>query len=244
MPHFSYRRLFKLAKGFYGKGKNCISVALPRVDRALKFAYTERRLKKRTMRKEWIMSINAGVREHGIPYNRFIYGLTNSNIELDRKILSSLCQYEPLSFKALIDEIKVQTGLGFESRKSSGDSFENAVKEGVIVMPDQTLPPLEQVYEDAKGKTLEWRKGFEETFVKTKRPPPEKIQQMIEADIWFSDDEDKYEDQPAKFVREKMKGEPEPKAESKPKKTIYDPAVNPAKKVFKIGAGKRQRTPK
>ena len=132
MTHFSYRKIFKLAKGYYGKGKNCITVAAPRVDRALRHAYIERRLKKRDMRKSWILSINAAVREHNMPYSRFIYGLNHSTIKLDRKILSDLSTNEPYSFKAIIDEIKIQTDLSVEDRPRNLNSFNEGIEKKVI----------------------------------------------------------------------------------------------------------------
>ena len=58
------------------------------------------------MRRTWIQSINAGVREHGIPYSRFVYALNNSNVSLNRKILADLAQNEPYSFKAVFDEVQ------------------------------------------------------------------------------------------------------------------------------------------
>ena len=107
MTGFNKKKIFKLAKGFHRTGKNCISVAAPRVHKALNYAYISRRLRKRQRRSEWIKSINAAVREHDLPDNRLIYGLNHSNIQLDRKILSELAITEPYSFKAVVDEVKI-----------------------------------------------------------------------------------------------------------------------------------------
>ena len=63
------------------------------------------------LRQNWIVSINAAVREHNIPYNRFINSLNKSNIELNRKILSEMAKFEPYSFKSVLDEVKIQGNL-------------------------------------------------------------------------------------------------------------------------------------
>lgn len=95
------KTVFKLAKGFQGRGKNCIRIARPRVERALVFQYESRREKKREFRKLWIQRINAGAKEHGLTYSIFMDGLKKQNIWLDRKTLSRMASNEPLSFKAL-----------------------------------------------------------------------------------------------------------------------------------------------
>ena len=70
------------------------------------------------MRRQWIHSINAAIREHGVNYSRFICGLTRSNIELDRKILSELAVSEPYSFKSVFEEVNKQTDLDSMMRHS------------------------------------------------------------------------------------------------------------------------------
>ena len=108
MAGWSRSKVFELAKGFKGRGKNVFGVALRRARRAAAFAYRDRRVKKRTMRRSWIGSINTAVREHGLNYSMFANSLVKkSNIELDRKILSNLAVTEPYSFKAVLDEVKV-----------------------------------------------------------------------------------------------------------------------------------------
>mmetsp|Transcript_18506 Transcript_18506/g.2545 ORF Transcript_18506/g.2545 Transcript_18506/m.2545 type:complete len:102 (+) Transcript_18506:1-306(+) len=81
---------------------------IPKVHKSLQYAYVGRKLRRRNLRREWIRTINASVKEHGIGYGPFICGLNNSNINLDRKILSGLGVFEPLSFKAIVDEVKIQ----------------------------------------------------------------------------------------------------------------------------------------
>lgn len=111
MANFSRKKVFRLAKGFTGRSKNCFGLALRKVHRALQYAYRDRKVKKRIVRRQWIHSINAAVREHGISYSRFQFGLTRSNIQLDRKILSDLAITEPYSFKAVVDEVNKQVDL-------------------------------------------------------------------------------------------------------------------------------------
>lgn len=108
MAGFAKKKYFKLAKGFFGRSKNCIRITIPRVEKSLQKAYIGRKLRPRNLRKNWIQIINAATRDLNINYSRFICGLNRSNINLDRKILADLAQYEPFSFKAVVDEIKIQ----------------------------------------------------------------------------------------------------------------------------------------
>ncbi len=108
MTGFARKKYIRLAKGFYGRMKNCLSVMVPKVERALKFAYRDRRVRPRQMRTNFIMTINSSVREHNTSYSKLVHALNNSNIELDRKILANLALNEPFSFKAIVDELKIQ----------------------------------------------------------------------------------------------------------------------------------------
>lgn len=96
-------KILKLAKGFRGRAKNCIRIAKERVEKALQYAYRDRRNKKRDMRGLWIQRINAGARLHGVNYGQFMHGLNQENIQLNRKVLSELAMHEPYSFKTLVD---------------------------------------------------------------------------------------------------------------------------------------------
>ncbi|XP_010269033.1 PREDICTED: uncharacterized protein LOC104605817 isoform X3 [Nelumbo nucifera] len=78
-------KIFKLAKGFRGRAKNCIRIARERVEKALQYSYRDRRNKKRDMRSLWIERINAGTRLHGVNYGNFMHGLMKENIQLNRK---------------------------------------------------------------------------------------------------------------------------------------------------------------
>ena len=102
--HLRRKRVFKQAKGFYGRRKNTITSANAAVDRSLQHAYIGRKEKKRNFRALWIQRINAACRIHGITYSRFISGLARAGIEVDRKILADLAIAEPAAFKALVDK--------------------------------------------------------------------------------------------------------------------------------------------
>jgi large subunit ribosomal protein L20 len=97
------KRVFKQAKGFYGRRKNNVTTANAAVDRSMQHAYVGRKLRKRNFRALWIQRINAAVREHGLTYGRFISGLIAAGIEVDRKVLADLAVREPEAFKALVD---------------------------------------------------------------------------------------------------------------------------------------------
>jgi len=113
---------------------------MPRVEKALQHAYKARRLRPRFYRRDWISAICAGTREHGIPYSQFIYGLTNSNIQIDRKILANLAANEPYSFKAIVDEVKVQAELKTTWRDDM-DFVEAIDKNYLVYGPVIPLPP-------------------------------------------------------------------------------------------------------
>lgn len=101
--HLRRKRVFKQAKGFYGRRKNNITSANAAADRSMQHAYIGRKLRKRNFRALWIQRINAAVREHGLTYSRFISGLAAAGIEIDRKVLADLAVREPEAFKALVD---------------------------------------------------------------------------------------------------------------------------------------------
>lgn len=104
--HARHKKVLKLAKGYRGRAKNCYRVAIEKVEKGLKYAYRDRRNKKRNFRSLWIQRINAGVREHDMVYSQFIGGLIKAGIEVDRKVLSDLAIHEPAAFKALVDQSK------------------------------------------------------------------------------------------------------------------------------------------
>ena len=102
--HKRRKRVFKQAKGFYGRRKNTITSANAAVDRSMQHAYVGRKLRKRNFRALWIQRINAAVREHGLTYSRFISALERAGIAVDRKVLADLAVKEPEAFKALVSQ--------------------------------------------------------------------------------------------------------------------------------------------
>lgn len=95
-----------MAKGYRGRAKNCYRIAIEKVEKALQYAYRDRRNKKRDIRALWIQRINAAVREHGLIYSKFINGLKNAQIDLDRKVLSDLAIREPETFTKIVEKAK------------------------------------------------------------------------------------------------------------------------------------------
>ena len=102
--HAKHKKPLKQAKGYYGRRKNTIRVAKQAVEKAMQYAYRDRKRKKRTFRALWIQRINAAVREHGLTYGRFIDGLGKAGIEIDRKVLADLAVKDAAGFKALVDQ--------------------------------------------------------------------------------------------------------------------------------------------
>lgn len=99
-----HKKILKMAKGYRGRNKNCYRIAVQKVEKGLQYAYRDRRNKKRTFRALWIQRINAGVREHGMTYSRFMNGLTKAGIELDRKVLADLAMNQPQNFAELVKQ--------------------------------------------------------------------------------------------------------------------------------------------
>jgi len=100
------KKILKQAKGYFGRRKNVWTVAKNAVEKALLYAYRDRRNKKRNFRALWITCINAGARQHGMSYSQFMGALKKNQIELNRKVLADLAMNQPEAFKALIDKVK------------------------------------------------------------------------------------------------------------------------------------------
>ena len=101
-----HKKILKLAKGFQGARSRIFKVANTAVMKALKYQYRDRRNLKRNMRRLWIMRINAGVRQFGLSYSRFMNLLKKSNIELNRKMLADLAVNEPEAFEVIVNQVK------------------------------------------------------------------------------------------------------------------------------------------
>jgi large subunit ribosomal protein L20 len=107
--HARHKKIIKLAKGYRGRSSTCFRIAIEKVEKALRYAYRDRRNRKRDFRSLWIQRINAGARLHGLTYSRFINGLKLAGITLDRKVLSDIASREPDVFKTLVT--KAQAAL-------------------------------------------------------------------------------------------------------------------------------------
>ena len=96
------RKILKLAKGYYGARKNLYRIATEAVDRALKFAFRDRRARKRDFRKLWIARINAAARLNNVSYSRLMHGMKKAGIEVDRKILADVAVHDPKGFAEIV----------------------------------------------------------------------------------------------------------------------------------------------
>ena len=104
-----HKKVFKAVKGQWGRRKNTIRVARQAMEKAMQYAYRDRRNKKREFKSLWIQRINAGVRLEGLTYSKFINGLSKSGIKIDRKILAEIAYDNPQAFKTIVK--KAQAAL-------------------------------------------------------------------------------------------------------------------------------------
>ena len=100
------KKILKQAKGYFGRRKNVWTVAKNAVEKAMLYAYRDRRNKKRTFRALWITRINAGARLHGMSYSQFMGKLKANYIELNRKVLADLAMNNPEACKAVVNKVK------------------------------------------------------------------------------------------------------------------------------------------
>ena len=105
--HAKHKKVLKAVKGQWGRRKNTIRIARQAMEKAMQYAYRDRRAKKREFRSLWIQRINAGVREEGMTYSKFINGLSKSKIKLDRKVLADLAYNNPEAFKSLVKKVQL-----------------------------------------------------------------------------------------------------------------------------------------
>ena len=104
-----HKKVLKAVKGQFGRRKNTIRIARQAMEKAMQYAYRDRRAKKREFRSLWIQRNNAGVRLEGLTYSKFINGLNKSKIKMDRKVLADIAYNEPEVFKSIVK--KVQSSL-------------------------------------------------------------------------------------------------------------------------------------
>ena len=106
IAHARHKKILNMAKGYRGRNKNVFRVAVEKVEKALQYAYRDRKAKKRSFRSLWIQRINAATRMHDMTYSRFMSGLNKAGIELDRKVLADIALKEPANFAKLVETAK------------------------------------------------------------------------------------------------------------------------------------------
>ena len=104
--HAKHKKVYKATNGHYGRRRNTIRIAKQSMEKAMQYAYRDRKNKKRTFRALWIQRINAAVRPFGLNYSKFIDGLAKAGIVVDRKVLSDLAIAEPAAFQAIVEKAK------------------------------------------------------------------------------------------------------------------------------------------
>ncbi|MBM3177174.1 MAG: 50S ribosomal protein L20 [Bacteroidetes bacterium] len=100
------KRTLKLAKGYFGRGKNVWTVAKNKIEKGLGYAYRDRKARKRDFRALWIQRINAGARQFGLSYSELMGKLGKAGIDLNRKVLADLAMNHPQAFEAVVKKIQ------------------------------------------------------------------------------------------------------------------------------------------
>ena len=106
--HARHKRVLKEAKGYWGGRSRLIKTAREAVEKGWKYAYRDRKVRKREFRRLWITRINAAARENGLSYSRFVNGLQRAGVEVDRKNLATLAVEDPQAFKDLAELARSQ----------------------------------------------------------------------------------------------------------------------------------------
>jgi len=104
--HYRRKKILKLAKGYYLNKSKLFKFAKESVEKALLYAYRDRRARKRDFRRLWIIRIGAAARQNGMNYHEFIHGLKTAGVDLDRKILADIALQDPAAFARLADTAK------------------------------------------------------------------------------------------------------------------------------------------
>ncbi|MQA66528.1 MAG: 50S ribosomal protein L20 [Alphaproteobacteria bacterium] len=104
--HARHKKILDLASGYRGRANNCYRVAIEKVEKGLRYAYRDRKAKKREFRALWIRRINAGARANGLTYSELMNGIKLSGIALDRKVLADIAARDPESFTAIVEQAR------------------------------------------------------------------------------------------------------------------------------------------
>ncbi len=231
----SRKKILKLAKGFYGTKSNAYRMAKQAVDRALRFAYRDRRQKKRQFRSLWIVRINAASRENGLSYNRLISGLRRAGLDLNRKVLSEIAIHDPEGFAAVVEVAKeaLADEPGVKIRPSRPASKR----------PERPVEPGRTDAKKARPKAAEGEAEAEPAPPKPKKakakpaPAKPKAEPKAKPKAKPATTEPKAEPKPAPA---EAKAEPKaaPKAKPAPKAAEATPAAKPAAPPAKASEAK------
>lgn len=137
MANHRHKKMVKLAKGYRGRANRCFTVAKQKVEKAWQYMYRDRKVRKREYRKLWIQRINAASRIYGVPYATLISRLNAANIKLNRKSLSNLAIYEPLSFKSVIEVANIK-GASAATRPAAVKKIKRKTKDEI---EEEKTPP-------------------------------------------------------------------------------------------------------
>ena len=108
--HARHKKVLGLAKGYRGRSKDAFRIAIEKVEKGLRYAYRDRRNKKRNFRSLWIQRINAGARAAGLTYSEFMSGVKRAGIAIDRKVLADLAAREPAAFQTIVESARAALG--------------------------------------------------------------------------------------------------------------------------------------
>eukprot|EP01120_Amphizonella_sp_Union-15-10_P009718 TRINITY_DN3747_c0_g1_i1.p1 TRINITY_DN3747_c0_g1~~TRINITY_DN3747_c0_g1_i1.p1 ORF type:complete len:199 (-),score=33.86 TRINITY_DN3747_c0_g1_i1:28-624(-) len=174
------KNILKLAKGFRGRAKNCIRIARPKVEKALKYAYRDRKVKKRIFRSNWIVQVNGALHQHGLKYSNFARGLVLCDIALNRKMLAEIAVNEPYSFYSLQKYVKETAPIKFIDPYRKKMSIEREINDPPSYKPAWNEKYYqEKFFADARIRSARKNK-LEEEEIKKKKIRLEQLQIRFE----------------------------------------------------------------
>uniref|UniRef100_A0A6B2LGY7 50S ribosomal protein L20 n=1 Tax=Arcella intermedia TaxID=1963864 RepID=A0A6B2LGY7_9EUKA len=133
--------VFSVTKGTRGRSNNNYKLAVLRAEKSLKYAYIDRRNKKRDIRGLWIQQIGAATKGFGVSYSQFIHGLNQANVALNRKMLAEIAVNEPFSFMSLVNEVKEKFSLPDRNRKKMNEEDYQILADPVLPEEFRVAPP-------------------------------------------------------------------------------------------------------
>ena len=155
------RKVLKQAKGYFGSKHRLYKTAQEQVFHSGKYAYRDRKQNKRNFRKLWITRINAGVRQYGLSYSEFIFGLNKAGIEINRKMLAELAVNEPESFKKIVETAK--DALNGKTAPAKKEEVKETKKAETKASDDLTKKTVAELKEMAKDKKIEGYTSMKKT---------------------------------------------------------------------------------